>query len=247
MSNERGNNIISKSNIEIMEYLIQKLESRERNLSKYSNIFSEIDSFDSFHQKRKDIFILFKNLEEELHQAAFAIKALMNQNKAISQENLSNKILKNNYNKLLQENNYLLIENNNFAQELKELKNKKNKNGTAHKVRNPSFNNFSTAKFNNFNDIGAKFNNFNEIRNNYQPLNRVGSTKKNNYNKIKKNINKKNNNNKKKNVDDIYNFDLELNEIDKLKNIKNIMQKIKSNKNKLKEAIEQHFAKNPIQ
>ena len=237
MSNERGNNIISKSNNEIMEYLIQKLESRERNLSKYSNIFSEIDSFDSFHQKRKDIFILFKNLEEELHQAAFAIKALMNQNKAISQENLTNKILKNNYNKLLQENNYLLIENNNFAQELKKLKNKKNKNGSAQKVRNPSFSNFSTAKFNNFN----------EIRNNYQPLNRVGSTKKNNYNNIKKNINKKNNNNKKKNVDDIYNFDLELNEIDKLKNIKNIMQKIKSNKNKLKEAIEQHFAKNPIQ
>ena len=237
MSSERGNNIISKSNIEIMEYLIQKLESRERNLSKYSNIFNTIDSFDSFHQKRKDIFILFKNLEEELHQAAFAIKALMNQNKAISQENLTNKILKNNYNKLLQENNYLLIENNNIAQELKELKNKKIKNGSAQKVRNPSFSNFSTAKFNNFNDI----------RNNYQPLNRVGSTKKNNYYNIKKNINKKNNNNKKKNVDDIYNFDLELNEIDKLKNIKNIMQKIKSNKNKLKEAIEQHFAKNAIQ
>jgi flagellar biosynthesis GTPase FlhF len=237
MSIERGNNIISKSNIEIMEYLIQKLESRERNLSKYSNIFSEIDSFDSFHQKRKDIFILFKNLEEELHQAAFAIKALMNQNKAISQENLSNKILKNNYNKLLQENNYLLIENNNFAQELKELKNKKNKNGTAHKVRNPSFNNFSTAKFNNFNDIG----------NNYQPLNRVTSTKKINNSNIKKKIKKKNDNYKKKNADDIYNFDLELNEIDKLKNIKNIMQKIKSNKNKLKEAIEQHFAKNAIQ
>ena len=236
MSSERGNNIISKSNIEIMEYLIQKLESRERNLSKYSNIFNTIDSFDSFHQKKKDIFILFKNLEEELHQAAFAIKALMNQNKAISQENLSNKILKNNYNKLLKENNYLLIENNNFAQELKELKNKKMKNGSAHKVRNPSFNNFSTGKLNNFNGI----------RNNYQPLNRVASTKKISYN-INKNIKNKKNNNRKKNSDDIYNFDLELNDIDKIKNIKNIMQNIKDNKNKLKEAIEQHFAKNAIQ
>ena len=236
MSSERGNNIINKSNIEIMEYLIQKLESRERNLSKYSNIFNTIDSFDSFHQKRKDIFILFKNLEEELHQAAFAIKALMNQNKVIYQENLTNKILKNNYNKLLQENNYLLIENNNIAQELKELKNKKIKNGSAHKVRNPSFNNFTTAKFNNFNDI----------RNNYQPLNRVDSAKKINYN-VKKNIKKKNNSNKKKNVNDIYNFDLELNEIDKLKNIKNIMKNIQNNKNKLKEAIEQHFAQNAIQ
>jgi len=237
MSSERGNYTKNKSNSEIMEYLIQKLESRERNLSKYSNIFNTIDSFDTFHQKRKDIFILFKNLEEELHQAAFAIKALMNQNKAITQENLSNKILKKNYNKLLQENNYLLIENNNFAQELKELKNRKMKNGSAHKVRNPSFSNLTTAKFNNFNDI----------RNNYQPMKRVSSSKKINYNIKKNSKNKNKNNNKKKIMDDIYNFDLELNEIDKLKNIKSIMQKIKNNKNKLKEVIEQHFAQNAIQ
>lgn len=237
MSSERGNYTKNKSNSEIMEYLIQKLESRERNLSKYSNIFNTIDSFDTFHQKRKDIFILFKNLEEELHQAAFAIKALMNQNKAITQENLSNKILKKNYNKLLQENNYLLIENNNFAQELKELKNRKMKNGSAHKVRNPSFSNLTTAKFNNFNDI----------RNNYQPMKRVSSAKKINYNIKKNSKNKNKNNNKKKIMDDIYNFDLELNEIDKLKNIKSIMQKIKNNKNKLKEVIEQHFAQNAIQ
>ena len=237
MSSERGNYTKNKSNSEIMEYLIQKLESRERNLSKYSNIFNTIDSFDTFHQKRKDIFILFKNLEEELHQAAFAIKALMNQNKAITQENLSNKILKKNYNKLLQENNYLLIENNNFAQELKELKNRKMKNGSAHKVRNPSFSNLTNAKFNNFNDI----------RNNYQPMKRVSSAKKINYNIKKNSKNKNKNKNKKKIMDDIYNFDLELNEIDKLKNIKSIMQKIKNNKNKLKEVIEQHFAQNAIQ
>jgi len=237
MSSERGNYTKNKSNSEIMEYLIQKLESRERNLSKYSNIFNTIDSFDTFHQKRKDIFILFKNLEEELHQAAFAIKALMNQNKAITQENLSNKILKKNYNKLLQENNYLLIENNNFAQELKELKNRKMKNESAHKVRNPSFSNLTTAKFNNFNDI----------RNNYQPMKRVSSAKKINYNIKKNSKNKNKNKNKKKIMDDIYNFDLELNEIDKLKNIKSIMQKIKNNKNKLKEVIEQHFAQNAIQ
>ena len=237
MSSERGNYTKNKSNSEIMEYLIQKLEYRERNLSKYSNIFNTIDSFDTFHQKRKDIFILFKNLEEELHQAAFAIKALMNQNKAITQENLSNKILKKNYNKLLQENNYLLIENNNFAQELKELKNRKMKNGSAHKVRNPSFSNLTTAKFNNFNDI----------RNNYQPMKRVSSAKKINYNIKKNSKNKNKNKNKKKIMDDIYNFDLELNEIDKLKNIKSIMQKIKNNKNKLKEVIEQHFAQNAIQ
>ena len=237
MSSEIRNDVICNSNPDIMEYLIEKLESRKKNLSKYANIINSIDSFESFYEKRKDIYLLFQNLEEELHQASLAIKALVVQNKALSQEISNTKNIQKNYNKLLQENNYLLIENNNFAQELKELKNKKIKNGSAHKVRNPSFNNFSTAKFNNFNDIG----------NNYQPLNRVTSTKKINNSNIKKKIKKKNDNYKKKNADDIYNFDLELNEIDKLKNVKNIMKNIQNNKNKLKEAIEQHFAQNGIQ
>ncbi len=86
MPSEIRNDIICNSNPDIMEYLILKLESRQRNLAKYANIFNEIDSIESFYLKRQDIFNLFQNLEEEIRQTALAIKALLVQNKALSHE-----------------------------------------------------------------------------------------------------------------------------------------------------------------
>ena len=88
MSLNKRNKIISESSPDIMEYLIQKLESRQRNLVSYANLFNSINSIEAFYLKRKDIFNLFQNLEEELRQASLAIKALMVQNKALSEENL---------------------------------------------------------------------------------------------------------------------------------------------------------------
>ena len=101
MSSEIKYNINSNSTQEIMGYLIKKLESRKRNLSKYVNIFNSIDSMEIFNQKRNEIFNLFKNLEEELHQSALAIKALMIQNNALSHGSIETSSMKIKYNKLI--------------------------------------------------------------------------------------------------------------------------------------------------
>ena len=240
MSSEFCNNIICNSNPDIMEYLIQKLESRKNNLSKYANIINSIDSFESFYQRKKDIFLLFKNLEEELHQASLAIKALVVQNKALSKETSNTIISEKNYNKLLQENNYLLKENNKYAQQLKKLN---NKSLSPKRAKSPTFG--TTAK--------SKINFDNKNRNKYQPVDKSNKFEiMHNYNKNinnKSNLNNNANNIKKKenNKEDVYNYDLDLNEIDQLKNAKNIIKDMKKNKNKLKEVIDEHFGRNQTQ
>ena len=230
MSYDIRNDIISNSNADIMEYLIQKLESRQRNLSKCANIFNTIDSYETFYQRRKDIFNLFKNLEEELHQAALAIKALMIQNKALSQENIDTINIQKNYNKLLQENNYLLLENNDYAKKLNEIKNIK----SPKRAQSPSFGKTSKTKYNNNKSINM---------NKYKP--KGNYEKRVDYNNNIKNYNK-NNIKRKQNSEDIINYDLDLNDIEQLKNAKNIMKDMKDNKNKLKRVIEEHFGKNQI-
>jgi hypothetical protein len=179
MSYDLRNDIISNSNSDIMEYLVQKLESRERNLSKCANFFNAIDSFETFYQKRKDIFNLFKSLEEEIHQAALAIKALLVQNKALSKENVDSKFNQRDYNKLLQENNYLLIENNKYAKKLKDLN---NYNKSPKRAKSPSFHEVSKIKTDN------------RDKNKKKPLKKINSGKKTNYSSYK-NINKNKNKN----------------------------------------------------
>jgi len=227
MSSLLRNDIICNSSPDIMEYLIQKLESRQRNLSNYANFFNSINSFESFYQKKHDIFNLFRNLEEELHQAALAIKALLVQNKSLALESIGNKGIQRNYNKLIQENNYLLLENNNFAKKLKELKNIS---------RSPK-----SAKNSNFSGISKtrmKYNNTNKNISRDYPI-------KNNY---KSNYDNKNINNKKykgkpnnKNTNNNINNDIDLNDIGQLKNVKNIIKDMKDNKTKLRAVIEEHF------
>ena len=233
MSSEIRNDIICNSNADIMEYLIQKLESRQRNLSKCANIFNTIDSFESFYQRRKDIFNLFNNLEEELHQAALAIKALMVQNKALSQESIEIKTIQKNYNKLLQENNFLLLENNEYAKKLKELNNNNIK--SPKRAKSPNFGGTPRYKFN-YNNKNNNLNKYKTKKGNYE--------KKIEYNNKINNLNK-NNIKKKQNTDVGYNYDLDLNDIEQLKNAKNIMKDMKDNKNKLKKVIEEHFGKSP--
>jgi hypothetical protein len=235
MSYELRNDIISNSNSDIIEYLVQKLESRERNLSKYANFFNTIDSFETFYQKRKDILNLFKSLEEEIHQAALAIKALLMQNKALSKENVDTQVNQRDYNKLLRENNYLLIENNKYAKKLREL-NKNNR--SPYRAKSPSFNKVSKIE--------------NKDKNKKEPLKKINSGKKANYtsyknmNKNNRKINGNKNKNQMNNSEDIYNFDIDIDNFNKLKNIKNIMKDMENNKAKLKEVINQHLKNKTI-
>jgi len=237
-SYELRNDIISNSNSDIMEYLVQKLESRERNLSKCANFFNTIDSFETFYQKRKDIFNLFKSLEEEMHQAALAIKALLVQNKALYKENGDTKVNLREYNKLLQENNYLLIENNKYAKKLEDLT---NYNKSPKRAKSPSFNGASKIKIDN--------------KDNYKnnSLKKINSGKKANFLSYKNTKKNKNMNNKNKNIvgnksknqinstEDIYNYDIDLDNFNKLKNIKSIMKDMENNKAKLKAVIKEHL------
>ena len=223
MSIEFRNDIICNSNPNIMEYLIQKLESRQKHLSKYANIINTIDSFESFYQKKKDIFLLFQDLEEELNQASLAIKALVVQNKALAQESINTNDIENNYKKLLQENNYLLKENCNYAKKLEELN---NKSKSPKKLKSPSFSIGSKSRFNK-----------------YQSLNKNNIENKNIINKTIKNKNNINNKKKENSNKYTFNYDLDLNEINQLKNAKNIMKDMKNNKNKLKEVINEHFGR----
>ena len=147
MSLNFKNKIISESSPDIMEYLIKKLETRQRNLYNYANMFNSINSIEEFYLKRKDIFNLFQNLEEELRQASLAIKALMVQNKVLSEENIKSLNIKKNNKKLLNENNYLLKENNNLTQKLKK---NNEKQIFDEKNKSPSFNkDYQNYKFRN--------------------------------------------------------------------------------------------------
>ena len=235
MSNEIRNDIICDSNIDIMDYLVLKLESRQKNLSKYADLFNTIDSYESFYQKRKDIFLLFKNLEEELHQAALAIKALVVQNKSLSHQSSDIKTIQKNYNKLLQENNYLLIENNNYAKKLKEMNN--NKYHSPKKAKSPSFKPSPKKNINH---------NYSNNKKQIKSMKKINSEKR-----IKRPTNNINKNNiklkDKKDIGDIYNSDLDLNDVRQLKNVKNIIKEMNHNKDKLKAAIEEHFGRNRTQ
>ena len=236
MISEIRNDIICNPNPDIMEYLVMKLESRQRNLSKCASIFNTIDSYESFYQKKKDIFLLFKNLEEEIHQAAMAIRALLAQNKALSQETIDISSIQNNYNKLLKENNYLLIENNNYAKKLKEIN---NINKSQKRAKSPSFNTSSKNK-------KSCDNKNNKSQRQFKLMKKISSNKRKNNNNINKN-NKLNDKEKPKKDENFDSYDYDFNDVKQLKNVKNIMEDMNNNKNKLKEVIDEHFGRNHTQ
>ena len=74
MSLNFKNKIISESSPDIMEHLIKKLETRQRNLYNYANMINSINTIEDFYYKKKDIFNLFQNLKEEFKQAENKVK-----------------------------------------------------------------------------------------------------------------------------------------------------------------------------
>ena len=76
--------IFSISNIHIIEYLIRKLESKEKKIKKINEMTKEKYSKDFFLKYNNEIIQLFNELEKDLNQAICAVKALLTENKALS-------------------------------------------------------------------------------------------------------------------------------------------------------------------
>ena len=114
--------ISDNSSIEIMNYLIKKLESTYNSILKFNNLLDSYDTSESFFTIRKDLKLFFTDLTENFNQGIFAIKALTNQNKKILEElkenNINNNIIINNKEENIRQ------KNNRF--ELDQLSNVKN-------------------------------------------------------------------------------------------------------------------------
>ena len=125
MSQENSENN-DNSNLEIMNYLISKLESRYDSILKFNNLIESYDTSERFFTLRNDLKLLFNDLSEDFKQGIFAIKALSNQNKKILEE-IKQKDINNK--KTLDELNKYVSENKNLKNKVindKNISNKKN-------------------------------------------------------------------------------------------------------------------------
>ena len=121
MSYEESNRLNDNSFVEIMGYLIQKLESRYEIIIKFNQMLDTSNSSDDFFSLKNDLKLLFNDLEEDFRQGVFAIKALTSQNKKI----MDNLKIKTNENiNILERLNNTLSENKNLKLELIKLKDK---------------------------------------------------------------------------------------------------------------------------
>ena len=121
MSYEESNRLNDNSFVEIMGYLIQKLESRYEIIIKFNQMLDTSNSSDEFFSLKNDLKLLFNDLEEDFRQGVFAIKALTSQNKKI----MDNLKIKTNENiNILEKLNNTLSENKNLKLELIKLKDK---------------------------------------------------------------------------------------------------------------------------
>ena len=220
-NNNSSNNENNKkdSNLEVMEYLMQKLDFRQKKIIKFKNLFKELDSFESFYAQRKEIYLLLNNLEEDLKQASYAIKALLLQNKSLMKE-INTKIIDNK--KISNELNISLGENQNLKMKLEKLE----------KIR---LNEKKINEINNYN-----MNNNDLVNVNIESI-KVDDEEEYEEPKVK-NIDLKYNTNSKSNT--YYDENDEINQDnndEQLSNVKNIMNEMRNNKRNLKRIIEEHF------
>ena len=188
---------ISNNSANIMNYLVRKLESREKKVKRTRQLIYSINAFEDLYSNKKDIINTLAELEEDLKQASCAIKALLTENKALTlgieskEENIKN---------LMNDNNYLTAENENLKSQILIYNNNisNNNNTDVKELYNISGNNIIES-----NKIDKKI-----------------------LTKVTEEID-----------DSIFN-------VNQLSNVKNIMKNMKSNKQKLKDAIEKHFTTN---
>ena len=222
---EKNNNVKSNdnnskdSNLEVMNYLIQKLDFRQKKIIKFKNLFKELDSFESFYSQRKEIYLLLNNLEEDLKQAAYAIKALLLQNKSLIKD-INTRILDNK--NLSNELNITLGENENLKMQIQNLNINQNK---MNEVINYNLNTNNNDLVN-INIDSIKVDDEGEFDEpkikNIDLKNNTNNLKINNYNYINKELIQENN-------------------YEQLSDVKNIMNEMRNNKRNLKKIIEEHF------
>ena len=216
--NNSNNNDTNDSNLDVMNYLIQKLDFRQKKIIKFKNVFKELDSFESFYSQRKEIYLLLNNLEEDLKQASYAIKALLLQNKSlikdINTRTAENKVISNELNLTLGENQNLKMKLGNL--DINEIQNNEIVKHNNNKINNNDLINVNIESIK-VDDEGE----FDEPQ--------------------MKNINLKSNNNiKMENTNKNEDFNYE-NNYEQLANAKNIMNEMRNNKQNLKRIIEEHF------
>ena len=215
-NNNTGKNVPPEISLEVMNYLIQKLESRQKKVFKFKAIFKELDSFESFYSQRKEIYLLLNNLEEDLKQASFAIKALYLQNKALLKD-ISNRVNENkNLNNKL---NFIIGENENLKMKLNSI----NENKLENIISYSNNNNINSMNINN------KF--------------KIDEEEEYEEPKTKNLILKDNNKNAYMNINnmEIENFEDKQNKYEQLANVKNIIRDMRNNKKDLRIIIENHF------
>ena len=159
-----NNNSISQTNENLFEYLINKLDSRIKKISKNKNFILSIENINFFPYK-KELINLMNDLEEDLKQALFAIKALLTENKSLTIEN--NNLNERNL-KLNEKNNFLTVENENLKLEFNindnEIYNNNNKilntENLEHKnlFKNSKIENKNNKKFNDFSKLNLNEN-----------------------------------------------------------------------------------------
>ena len=113
MSIDNSNQIYDSSFIEAMKYLINKLESRYNSFLKFSKLIDASDSPNSLFSIKKDLKLLFNDLQEDVRQGIFAIKALTTYNKnildALKIKEKENENLTEQLNSILSENKNLKL------------------------------------------------------------------------------------------------------------------------------------------
>ena len=139
-----NNNSISQTNENLFEYLINKLDSRIKKISKNKNFILSIENINFFPYK-KELINLMNVLEEDLKQALFAIKALLRENKSLT----------------IEKNNFLIVENENLKLEFNINDNKiLNTENLEHKniFKKSKIENKNNKKFNDFSKLNLNEN-----------------------------------------------------------------------------------------
>ena len=221
INENKNENEIKDSNLEVMNYLIQKLDSRKNKIVKFKDLFKELDSFESFYAQRKEIYILLNNLEEDLKQTSFAIKALVIQNKALLKE-INIKINENKI--ILNKLNFTIGENQNLKSKLNNI----NENII-----------YKMPYRNNNNNINSNANNINLLNAN---SNSIKAFDEEEYDEPKIKILDMNEGIINHNTN---NFGM-LNKYEQLSNAQNIMKEMRKNKKVLKSIIDNHFKEQKI-